>query len=268
MLSQYGDGTVVTDSAAYHGVKVYVDFIEIDEEEGLALNHSTFTSAPSMQDFISDILNYEKNALVSDYDFLSSRPPNYINSYQLISVQSPVTLKLVDGEGNTLGVVDGEIVEEIPGGSYLELGAGKYAIIPAEVDYELLLVGEADGVYTITIDAVSPEGETTSLFFQEATSTPVLQQQIQKTDDGFMVTDLTGFEESVSAEVTSTVSRRVSSRGVVPKVAGASIGTPYTHCGMNGVLILCTATWQSGGESRYIVVRYDRISGQYYFLVN
>jgi hypothetical protein len=54
-------------------------------------------------------------------------------------------------------MIDGEIKEEIIGSSYFEFAGSKYVIVPAEEDVSVLLQGEAEGRYSLTIEDLSKE---------------------------------------------------------------------------------------------------------------
>jgi hypothetical protein len=72
-----------------------------------------------------------------------------------------------------VGVINGEVKEEITGARYFELAGSKYVLFPSSEEMEVLLTGEEAGRYSLTVEELNADNEQTLV--QEilgATSTP------------------------------------------------------------------------------------------------
>jgi pimeloyl-ACP methyl ester carboxylesterase len=167
-----GDATVVLDSAiSYEGDRrSYV--VDLKQEgEGL-LNkerqHADLTESPSVKQFIESVIKYpyQTDAIVAtEFGQISHK-------YKIIGVHSPVSIVVRNNEGQEVGIVNGEIKEEVIGSSYFEFAGSKYVIVPADEDILVFLQGEADGRYSLTIEDLSEEdGQTLLQEILGATST-------------------------------------------------------------------------------------------------
>jgi hypothetical protein len=144
----------------------------LEEESAGILNtnidHANITESNAVETFLESAILYPQlaDALVAEESSVIS------NRYTIIGVHSPVSILVQNATGERIGVVNGEITEEIVGGSYLEFAVSKYVIVPESEEIEVILTGQATGRYSLTIEALSAEGQTLTKEILGATSTP------------------------------------------------------------------------------------------------
>ncbi len=161
----YGDETVMSISAkGYAGERqsLYIDLVSEGLEFGIGeKKHSNITESPGVQEIIDRII---AGASLEGIDFVSKNQPSIDDEYRVISIHSPVKIKVTDEDGNVTGVDSNNAPkEEIPGSSYFELGGSKYVVVPADTDYDVVLEGEGDGGYTLIIDSLENGDEQENL---------------------------------------------------------------------------------------------------------
>ncbi len=202
-ITNYGDETVISLSAdGYFSdkVKVFLDFQKLRRVAGISLlsgyEHSNITETDSVQKLIGRIL---QRVSLDGVEFISDIPPIFDESYNVISVHSPVKIKITDEDGNVTGIdSNNALKEEIPGSSYFELGGSKYVVVPADIDYDVVLEGEGDGGYTLIIDSLENGDEQENLHTAEnmlVSSTTIAT--FKKEGDSFstIIVDQNGDEE-------------------------------------------------------------------------
>ncbi len=160
-ISQYGDKTVGANSAeGYQGTKetYYIDLDASDNAEGaFAVEHLNFTENPSIQTLLRNIL---EEATTTDIQFISKTKPSFNTEKVILGTHSPVTIEVTDSTGRKAGRTTsgaGNIPqsrEDIPGSSYFELGGSKYIVLPANLTYDVTIVGTDEGGLTFTLDAL------------------------------------------------------------------------------------------------------------------
>ncbi len=166
----YGDETVMSVSAEGYSEdkeKFYLNLQQFDFSNTTAveLGHSNITEIDSVHELIGRIL---EDGPAEDIDFISNDPPQFDDNYRVISVHSPVKIEVTDTDGNVTGVDSNNAPkEEIPGSSYFEIGGSKYVVVPADIDYDVVLKGEGNGGYTLIIDALENGDEQENLHTAE-----------------------------------------------------------------------------------------------------
>lgn len=156
LYSTQGDQTVMAVSASgYQGDKTvaYVDLLkEGNQLSVFEKEHKNMTESQTIQEFLTAVIKYPylSDTMVVPQDFTE-----VTTEYTIIGAHSPVTLLLEDGDGNQVGFSDGVLKEDIIGSQYFELGSSKYAVVPSSESYSVLLTGEANGNYSLTIDEFS-----------------------------------------------------------------------------------------------------------------
>ncbi len=174
IVTSDGDETVVALSAkGQDGVKV-TGVIDIYKEGNGVLNdrkkHSDLTESPSVQSFVDSIIKYPylaETVVVPAFTQIS-------RTYKLIGTHSPVAPLVTDATGKRVGLVAGEIVEEIYGSEYFELGDSKYIIVPSDVSFTAKLQGEAVGVYSLTVDTLSGDTQSRVHSYKGASTSPTM----------------------------------------------------------------------------------------------
>jgi len=158
-----GDETVVLKSAtAYEGSKTKLIVDLKDESAGIFnknIEHANLTESDSVKTFLESAILYPyltDTVVASEYSTISSR-------FTIIGVHSPVSIVVRNDQGKEVGKVNGEIKEEIVGASYVEFAGSKYVVIPAEEEISVLLQGETEGRYSLTIEELNEANEQTLL---------------------------------------------------------------------------------------------------------
>ncbi len=210
-ISQYGDETVMAVSAeGYKGDKetYYVDLFETKNK------HANLTELTSVQELVNNFIS--KN---EDYDIplITTVKPTYSTKRAMISTHSPVTLILTDTEGNQTGVINGRVVEDIPGSSYRMLADSTYITLPEGVTYDVLIEAYDDGGMTFMTHLLDGDEQSMilTLPINEIASTTVIKTKnngvaatssfanflIDLNGDGTTDTTMTPTGEVVSPEI-------------------------------------------------------------------
>jgi len=151
-----GDGTVVLSSAAaYEGDKTKF-VVNLPAETIFKPNaHANLTESKSVKQFLESVILYP---YLTD-SLVSNEFSEVTIKHTIIAVHSPVSLSVKNSDGLAVGKLAGVVTEEIAGASYFEFAGSKYIVVPAEEDVEVLLQGEAQGRYSVTIEELSTKGE-------------------------------------------------------------------------------------------------------------
>jgi pimeloyl-ACP methyl ester carboxylesterase len=186
LFSNNGDETVIAGSAQGYGGDKMTAVINLELANAGVTNinreHADLTESPAVQTFVESVIKYPyltAGVQVPDFADVSVK-------YTLIGVHSPVTPRIVTGDGRVIGRVGAGVRKEVPGSQYLELGGSTYLIIPTEVgDYTIELAGTGAGLFTLTIEQLGADNGRTDLALIVASSTPVLQGNLTVRDGAF-----------------------------------------------------------------------------------
>ena len=162
-----GDKTVVLTSAtAYEEDKLQFT-VNLEGEAIFPKSHADITESEAVQTFLESALLYPQltDTMVAE-EFSSIR-----RTYTIIGVHSPVSIMVQNEAGEVVGIVDGEIKEEIAGSNHLDFAGSKYVIVPDDEEIGVLLTGQAAGRYSLTIESLTAEGQTLVQEIIGATST-------------------------------------------------------------------------------------------------
>jgi hypothetical protein len=158
IMTNEGDETVVEHSAVgYGGDKTVakVDLSELNNQfSHLDRAHKSLTETEPVQDFVKSVIKYPyliEAVVEPEFTSVSSE-------YTIIAVHSPVSLQALDNTGKRVGIVDGEIKEEISSSQYFELGESKYIVLPREANVSVMIQGTGEGIYSLTIDELLADG--------------------------------------------------------------------------------------------------------------
>lgn len=172
-----GDGTVVAASAeAYDGEKTtyYIDLGGDDTD----VTHADIAESEHTQALLTAILSGES----VDVPYVSETHSTYEDSERdMVSVHSPVSIAITDENGNGVRVEDGQVINEIPGSTYMEFAGGKYIIVPSDTEYTVDMHGENDGDYTVRIDKLYGD-ETEKVFTHSGTTNEDMEITFEKTE--------------------------------------------------------------------------------------
>jgi pimeloyl-ACP methyl ester carboxylesterase len=209
-----------------------------------ASTHANLTENKIIQTFIESAIRFPYVAdtlLIPEFSQLRS-------SYTIYAGHSPVTLRIITPDGQTTGLVDGEVRQDIEGSQFLTLAGSTYLIVPDDVtDYTLEVVGTGNGAYTLETSKLSPDDTQTVVasFVASTTDTMIArmdvtggelgQLQIDFNNDGtideirtssgdLVLADPSVTEVATAPDVkSSTSATRVGDRSAVPQVLGASV---------------------------------------------
>lgn len=145
ILSFAGDGTVPSQSSI-NGFRHYVDL------SGTDFDHKNLTESPAVQSFIAEIIS--ATGTIPTY----SIAPVYDDEFLLIGLHSPMEMLLIDDRSRKSGMVDGELLLDIPNTTYRELAGARYITIPKDELFTIQLQGVASGGATLTLDEFSGAG--------------------------------------------------------------------------------------------------------------
>lgn len=88
-------------------------------------------------------------------------------------LHSPLTLGVYDEEGRYTGInKDGEIIEEVEGAEFRQIGEVKYLSIPKGIKYTLVLEGYEEGDYALDIEDMKGEDVLLSKVYEYLKTTP------------------------------------------------------------------------------------------------
>ncbi len=195
LFSDKGDQTVMAISAGgYDGDKVTARVDLLREGAQFTVNerkHSNLTESPTVQAFLGSIIRfpYLNETLVIPPDFV-----DVARKYTIIGAHSPVALSVLDNNGRKVGRAGSVINEEIPGSEYIEIGGSTYIVVPAESNYTATIEGTGDGVYSLTVDTLTGNQQTTEFLYLGASTSPSLIATFQASSTGFsnITTDRNG----------------------------------------------------------------------------
>lgn len=157
---QNGDGVVPEPSALMTSTASNVHNLWLNLV-GSKKDHGDFFELTDLRKYLYSKIYYIEG--FSDR-ITTSAPKLEANSRKLIfQLHSPLTLGIYDTQGNYTGLnKDGSVNENVPGTTYGEFGDVKYVIAPAGTEYELVLNGQADGVFSLDIQEQEASTSTTT----------------------------------------------------------------------------------------------------------
>lgn len=156
MFIEDGDGVVPVPSAqmAEEEGSVQKFWINLKEYNVLRvprIDHGTLFQIPDLRELLGEILLNEEGEL--PFFIADAQPDTTEIKKRLIFLHSPLTLGIYDDSGNHTGVnEDGSVDNEIPDTQYGEFGDVKYLITPADTAYDLELVGQGSGTFSLDIE--------------------------------------------------------------------------------------------------------------------
>lgn len=191
MSSFDGDGTVLSHSAQFlNGISNVYFFDLFNANKNLLVGgwrHDNILEHPSVSQLLEDIILLKEDNFLPPY--ISQTKPNMPNSYQQISVHSPVSLSVLDANGNLVGRditrQGGDFVfirEDIPNSRYIEIGDQKYINLPVGAPYTINLQGEGSGTFTLNIDQ-HEDAVTTHKSFVDIPVTVLMKGQLDIDQD-------------------------------------------------------------------------------------
>lgn len=156
-----GDGTVISQSAEFmngNSSKVYFfDMFNSNKDLLLNIKHNNILENLNILQLTENIILSKSNNSLPTY--ISQSKPNFPNSYQQLSVHSPVNISVYDKVGNLVGIDSSRqggdfvfISEDIPNSDYTEINDQKYITVPMGVSYVVNLEGKGIGTFTLNID--------------------------------------------------------------------------------------------------------------------
>lgn len=156
MFVEDGDGVVPVPSAQLvaegENVKKYWVDLRVFNESRIfnKIDHGTLFQIDDLRTFLSSLFSSSSVVLRGLITTIQPEPRNA--ERRLIFLHSPLTLGIYDEFGNYTGVnEDGSVDNEIPDTQYGEFGDVKYLITPADTAYQLELIGQDSGTFSLDI---------------------------------------------------------------------------------------------------------------------
>jgi pimeloyl-ACP methyl ester carboxylesterase len=256
IFSLYGDETVMAQSAkGYQGNKqtYYFDLFGLRQlGPSNRFRHVNFSEALAIQELVTKSI---KNESLENIQFISSSAVVQTSEYQLLSVNSPATVVVLDNEGNKTEIdfSDDELMtkqEGIPNSSIYYMGSTTYVVLPFEKTYNFVITGTGDGGITVVLDTIGNETLSTTheIYFPDTnqgmkiegriTNEQMSSLEVDLTNDGvidYLIDSKTG-EKVVesSTKVSKSSSAKTSTKvknSPLGTVAGISISTDNADLG-------------------------------------
>lgn len=212
-----GDGVVPVPSALTLSAASNVENYWVDLQKariGLTkYDHGNLFELKKLNDFVFNILT-GGSLDTSDETVRASQPGPTPNGSRLIfQLHSPLTLGLYDASGNFTGLnPDGSVSENIPGAEYGEFGDVKYLIAPAGSPYQLVMLGQSAGTFSLDIQEQTGNTITSSATIADVPTTASTIAKLTITngvaDASSLAVDTDGngtTDTTVSAQVGGTV---------------------------------------------------------------
>lgn len=158
-LSTSGDRTVMALSASAGDFEEwYINLPELNADADRDIEHADLTESPLVQEMISDFLKGE----TPNSPLITQTEPENELVYDVLSIHSPASVLITDEDGNSTGISEGEVSENIPNSFYFEVGDSKYVVVPKNTSYSTVITGEEKGSYVLDIDELA-ENELTDV---------------------------------------------------------------------------------------------------------
>ncbi|MEK7100610.1 MAG: hypothetical protein AAB921_00755, partial [Patescibacteria group bacterium] len=162
-----GDGVVPIPSSLMTAAAPNVHNYWVNLKEASSIfseyDHGNIFEFSALRSAIGEVI---QNGTSTSEALLTYQPENLSPRKKLIFyLHSPLTLGIYDDDGNYTGLnEDGSVSEEVPGTTYGEFGDVKYLIAPTGTEYELVLNGQSDGVFSLDIQEQQGNFSTTTTF--------------------------------------------------------------------------------------------------------
>ena len=213
-----GDATVVVDSTDDWGEVTYFDQprYAILYDTGNDANHAELFRSPEVRNYITSLISG------SDYESeLFNSSPKYRDNASFekleISSHSPVNLLASDSDGNQTGIVNGEVVFDIPGSDYIRFAGSDYLLLPPDIEVAI----------TYQYDNSDPDSELSVQFsYRNVTESNQQIEDLAMTEPAIINTESAGVINLTGGEliinntdgeyIISTESQSVSSGGGGP----------------------------------------------------
>lgn len=179
-----GDSTVVLPSAlwmsgANDNVERWWVDLKVYNKNNTKRDHKNLLEIENLQGFIENrirdndgVINYEdeENIVINNPSLLQREIKDKRLAFTL---HSPLTLGVYDEEGRYTGInKDGEIIEEVEGAEFRQIGEVKYLSIPKGIKYTLVLEGYEEGDYALDIEDMKGEDVLLSKVYEYLKTTP------------------------------------------------------------------------------------------------
>lgn len=164
LFSVDGDGTVPILSSLLMNASTHVHQLWLDlsnmKQGALAYSHGNMFEAKDVQTAITALL---QGSAVFPATVHAMDVPSIPTKKQLaFYVHSPVSLTVIDSDGNESTVSDSASKEGIPGSTAGMFGEVKYVLVPAEAAYTMRLSGESAGTFTLDMQELDDGVQTAS----------------------------------------------------------------------------------------------------------
>jgi pimeloyl-ACP methyl ester carboxylesterase len=134
--------------------RYWVNLFSYNDDTDSKRTHRDLFEIPQLEDFINNIIQDSTSSLPA---YISTSQPAPISGNKLsFFLHSPLNMQVTDSLGNVTGLSsDGYIDQNIPNSTYGELGDVAYIIVPEGATYQLSLVGQESGTFTLDMQESS-----------------------------------------------------------------------------------------------------------------
>ncbi len=185
ILSSSGDGTVLTSSANDLNLATFINLKKINNSTKDNIEHfNLLESNEILGEIKNKIINSEYNINYGDY--FSKTEPVDNDKWLTIKIYSPIDIHLYDNLGRHTGIIHDSdpskgkfhYEKNIPLSYYADFGNVKMVSVPFDKDYEIVLEGSGNGVFTLDAEVSQHNQIIGTTSFEEIPVTPSLNAEL------------------------------------------------------------------------------------------
>lgn len=179
-VTSAGDGTVMTIAGSGESDEtVFLNLKKIKEDTKKDIKHADILKSPQLQEMIKDtIIGDSSNQSNQNEDYkkyFTETEPVDQDKWLYVRVYSPVDIHVYDKEGNHTGIIENPIEgvdlenyeDNIPGSVYDGWGRTKQVILPYGGEYQILLDGTDNGIFSVHAEVRDDVGVISSTTFSD-----------------------------------------------------------------------------------------------------
>jgi hypothetical protein len=160
----------------------WIDLDQVGDRTSIDYSHENLLEIDSALELISDVLAQEEAIALPNNTYNAEPSLNEMDSRSVFRfyLHSPLTLEVIDSEGNRIGMNgDGTIDAEIEGGEYDTFGEVHYITVPTGKHYTVLLDGYDDGFFSLDVQEIVGDRVIQDATFAGLPSTPQTTAQLE-----------------------------------------------------------------------------------------
>lgn len=177
-----GDGTVMTASNSDRADEtIFFNLKKLKQDSKKEIKHADILESELIQNFLADAITEESSDTSFEKYFTTTEPVDE-DKWLYIRVYSPVDIHVYDKAGNHTGLLENPVMGEdmedyetnIPSSIYDGWGRTKQVILPYDQEYEIVLNGTGNGVFSIEAEVVQSDKVLATAMFSEMSVTPAM----------------------------------------------------------------------------------------------